>query len=975
MTITQNITHLIALPKSPTFCDDSGVNPDEHIGGGDDPRQPNPDHDPWYWCLPPVRDKQSAEPRGGYPMYLVTQGRKVGVWHNWTVVKAMVSGYSAGAQHGHYMLEGCIDEWQEHCALGVHPHAAAPPQRKQRGSTMAGGQRQLVEPGLQAQLQEFCIPNLDALLLGSAAETTSTSTPSNVSSVTATMWVAVPPVAQYFVLWGGRIVYTDCGDAKAAFSKAQAAGTKPHILLTTDYDEAQVFSELTQTHHPAIQTHNITPSPPLPGAVIDPPPPPPPPPPRAIITTKKVKPPQHKKGLLKGHPGKQSWVHGTKLAFFAKRKADWLREYSAADEVVHKVLDEAEKEFCAEHLKTLQNQIGALMYYDARIKQRVEARLEALNRRSDVSGEPMPRKINDIAKVTSDVWEEETPAFQHECKVDWECEYEQRLKAWEVLLTDSPTQTPEEMAVTLENTAYYLQPFVDTIQQCFGMCASVLLCRPIGMRGGKIGLQRIVFKQNAGPEQCKVQQKGPQHPDLGGGRVKAASSTPALQQASSTTATTTQRETSTPVTATQQVTSTPATATQQAMSDVRMEIDEEHGEHKVPRDGFDGERGTVVGEEYWWRCDKDPRCRGVVHAPGDRSYPVGGRRAATSAARGTRSTGSLDAEGHVVGVKNSWVVAYGSYPCDDVQERARNGGGDDADEDPSRTSELVPLLVQMEDPSCTSELIPLLVQMREDRSKWTLELGQAHTAFELGRGWGMEWSICVGKFFDFESVWGFLEKEAQVGRMYRPQQVAGWLSRGRKWMMPPTLGMDIGTRQTKDLWVGLWWKWWESLQPEERTLLDNELSYPEQASWSEMVGLHGDNGLLQVIATLVWWGKVAQKWGKAEIDDWRAAVDDVAWVRGQLLECEEVGRDDKPLPQKKRKGNTAAEKKNMMGNNEGADRADEDQPPRKKRRQANPDTGGGRHTRSKSGTEGSKSNPKGKAPLRPKPKPLYKKQA
>jgi hypothetical protein len=24
-------------------------------------------------------------------------------------------------------------------------------------------------------------------------------------------------------------------------------------------------------------------------------------------------------------------------------------------------------------------------------------------------------------------------------------------------------------------------------------------------------------------------------------------------------------------------------------------------------------------------------------------------------------------------------VAYGSYPCDDVQERAQNGGGDDAD--------------------------------------------------------------------------------------------------------------------------------------------------------------------------------------------------------------------------------------------------------------------------------------------------------
>ncbi|KAJ7875002.1 hypothetical protein B0H14DRAFT_2569032 [Mycena olivaceomarginata] len=209
---------------------------------------------PRYWCLPPVRDKRSAEPRGGYPMYLVTQGRRVGVWHNWP--------WAADIQQGRSMATTCwkaVSTNGRSIALGVHPHAAAPPQRKQRGSTTVAATATRVSPsvisgppcsrgrqvelGLQAQLQEFCITNLDALSLGSAAETTSASTPSNVSSVTVTMWVAVPPVAQYFALWGGRIVYTDCGDAKAAFLKAQAAGTKPRILSTTDYDEAQAFSE------------------------------------------------------------------------------------------------------------------------------------------------------------------------------------------------------------------------------------------------------------------------------------------------------------------------------------------------------------------------------------------------------------------------------------------------------------------------------------------------------------------------------------------------------------------------------------------------------------------------------------------------------------------------------------------------------------------------------------------------------------
>jgi hypothetical protein len=42
----------------------------------------------------------------------------------------------------------------------------------------------------------------------------------------------------------------------------------------------------------------------------------------------------------------------------------------------------------------------------------------------------------------------------------------------------------------LENAAFYLQPFVDAIQEKFGMCASILLAGPIGICGGKIGVQR-----------------------------------------------------------------------------------------------------------------------------------------------------------------------------------------------------------------------------------------------------------------------------------------------------------------------------------------------------------------------------------------------------------------------------------------------------------------------------------------------------
>jgi hypothetical protein len=86
------------------------------------------------------------------------------------------------------------------------------------------------------------------------------------------------------------------------------------------------------------------------------------------------------------------------------------------------------------------------MYYDTRVKHHVEEHLESLKRRCDLSGEPMPLKIDVIAKVTSEVWETEQPAFQHECTLELEREYQQRLKAWEASLADSPTRTPEEMA-------------------------------------------------------------------------------------------------------------------------------------------------------------------------------------------------------------------------------------------------------------------------------------------------------------------------------------------------------------------------------------------------------------------------------------------------------------------------------------------------------------------------------------------------
>jgi hypothetical protein len=166
-------------------------------------------------------------------------------------------------------------------------------------------------------------------------------------------------------------------------------------------------------------------------------------------------------------------------------------------------------------------------------------------------------------------------------------------------------------------------------------------------------------------------------------------------------------------------------------------------------------------------------------------------------------------------------------------------------------------------------------------------------AFEVGRSWGVDWARCVQKFFNFESAWGYAEGMWKMPMGTRPQQVTGWLNRGRKWTLPPALGGLLGRRQVTgqadELWVGLFWKWWRSLQPQERVVLDNgELSRPEGADWSTMAKIYGDNGLLQVMAALVWWGEVVTKRGEDDVEEWLVAVRDVTWVLEQLLESGEI---------------------------------------------------------------------------------------
>lgn len=72
--------------------------------------------------------------------------------------------------------------------------------------------------------------------------------------------------------------------------------------------------------------------------------------------------------------------------------------------------------------------------------------MAALKRRAEFTEEAMPKSIDVISKVTTEMWEAEVPSFKHECELAAEREYQQQLVAWQAIQADAPTQTPEELA-------------------------------------------------------------------------------------------------------------------------------------------------------------------------------------------------------------------------------------------------------------------------------------------------------------------------------------------------------------------------------------------------------------------------------------------------------------------------------------------------------------------------------------------------
>ncbi|KAJ7446790.1 hypothetical protein FB451DRAFT_1412199 [Mycena latifolia] len=587
------------------------------------------------------------------------------------------------------------------------------------------------------------------------------------------------------------------------------------------------------------------------------------PPPRPAIV-KRPKPAGHAKSKSKEDPtvkpGKTGWVWGTKLKFFSARKEEWVAaeekgdpgdfytkitrlylmkyRYDLADDedfetdvtdppdseatkVVNVRLSREEKALRDAVYKKVRGRLGqwyrgqfgdlvkedktaftelftegapgkprrpqllhfySSRYYDSRVKDRFEARMRALEKHATHTGQPVPSNIKIQNEVTREVWDEEPEERQAET-----------ARGGGLTIKDR----------SLKTAAHYLQPFLDAIQERFGMCASLLLCGPVGTRGGRIEMQSV----HTGKTKGLVQKDWPMY-DSEGFRALEASM-----------------------------------------------VDFAH--HVFTREECDARK---TGEQEVDMPDAPPAAStsGTTHPT---PAPAGTAR---RTAAGTMGSTGMHAEVTRPAEENG-----GSGDSANEGGRGREGecegeGGEDGEPDE----------VQAAVDRCWK---------RKDRAKWTDELVRAHRAFERGKEWGIECAGCVDKFFNFEAAFGYTDEGAQIGTRDRPGAMKLWITKARKWDATVDIG-KVGAQGEEGTFADSWWKWWASLQPDEREMIGGMMTCPSGIDWGAITKLHGRNGMLQVIATLLWWGdEVAEGGNPVDTLRWSLAVGDVSWVLTEVL--------------------------------------------------------------------------------------------
>ncbi|KAJ7118528.1 hypothetical protein C8R43DRAFT_901315 [Mycena crocata] len=140
---------------------------------------------------------------------------------------------------------------------------------------------------------------------------------------------------------------------------------------------------------------------------------------------------------------------------------------------------------------------------------------------------------------------------------------------------------------------------------------------------------------------------------------------------------------------------------------------------------------------------------------------------------------------------------------------------------------------------------------------------------------------------NFEAACGYEDAGVNVPTTERPSAIRWWLARGRGWNKKVDIG-ELGKFGLEESYIDRWWKWWATMQPEGRILkADGKatpggmLTAPTVCDWGSLAGLHGKNSMMQVMASLLWWGERVEEHPLDAIE-WASAVDEVSYVLGEV---------------------------------------------------------------------------------------------
>ncbi|KAJ7026907.1 hypothetical protein C8F04DRAFT_1267500 [Mycena alexandri] len=433
-------------------------------------------------------------------------------------------------------------------------------------------------------------------------------------------------------------------------------------------------------------------------------------------------------------------------------------------------------------------------HYEGRVKARFDAAWANQLMRANDLGEPEPHdmKIKIRNQVTKDVFGEETEEFKAELVLAVEAEHVAAVKAWELTRAETPARTAEEMNAALKNAAFYLDPLAEAIKEKFGLNCSILLCGPMGDRGGAIEVRSVHAGTTRGVGAHKWYQLDPI------GYEAAEKSMIKFTERCFT-----EDEC---IARTQGVPQTAATP-----------------------EGSPAVGGSTAGAPANADGTTGPGTNGGASTAG---APPSGSAATTNRRAGDVGTDAEGARGNmdVRPESGRGIAAEGRVGGEAGSGETENpGGGALEREGGGGSSNNGPVLHEVWDPT------------KDDDEEWTPEVRKAIGAFSTGKHeLGDDWGDCVRAWFDVEKASGFDNDGGQLTTEKRPKELKDFMKQGRKWYVPVKLGeARLGRKDLEKSYVAQWWEWWGEIEGGERV---------------KLVTMHGRLGFMLVLLALLWWG-------------------------------------------------------------------------------------------------------------------------